>query len=85
MCEQQLTLTVRFIRRIKTEKATGLCYLLFLFFSNGIAVADSLFDINSEFKTSDNELDLSFDLNEIYNKSTRPNFTGFWVLYRLKM
>lgn len=54
--------------------------LILIVFSVKTGFADPMFNLEDELFSPDNELDLSIDLNKLDDKSTRPNFTGIWVL-----
>ncbi len=58
----------------------GIYCLMLIFLSVDVVIAEPLFDLGDELISPNNELHLSIDLNKLDDKTTRPNFTGVWVL-----
>lgn len=66
-------------KQIFVSKST--MYILILsIFSVKTAFSEPMFNLEDELFSPDNKLDLSIDLDKLDDKSTRPNFTGIWVL-----
>ncbi len=66
-------------KRMSVSKLT-IYGLILIFFCVKAGFSESMFNLEDEFFSPDNELDLSIDLNKLDDISTRPNFTGIWVL-----
>ena len=54
--------------------------ILLIVFPYETIVAEPFFTVNDVPQTSNQRLDLTVDLEKIYNASTRPNFSGIWIL-----
>lgn len=67
-------------RKLMPASELGIYCLMLIFLSFDVVIAESFIDFGDELILPDNELDLSIDLNKLDDKTTRPNFTGVWVL-----
>lgn len=58
----------------------SLIVLIIMFFSIKVVSAEDAIIFKEYYKPPAQQLDLSVDLNTLYSKSKRPNFSGYWVL-----